>query len=139
MVDRSMRHLVPRELLGYFDGTLQESRVLKHLGTCAQCRSRLRDMALIRIILNPPRAQTPSGHLEPRVMAQYVEDTLSMERDVVVEAHLAECRRCLTDLVSLKTVRKMPLDKHPPEETLRRLKEELLSNVPGETPEEAKK
>lgn len=137
MVDRSMMHLLPRELLGYFDGSLQDRRVYMHLGACAHCRSRLRDMALVRIMLSSPEGDAPGGHVEPRILARYVEDTLSMGRDREVEKHLAQCRCCLLDFVSLKTARNMPLDKYPPAETLRRLKEKLSSNGSEVTPESA--
>ena len=115
MVDRSMMHLEPKELMQYFDGTLENRRVREHLSTCVQCRSRLKDLALTRIMLDPPRSESPGEHVPPQILARYVEDTLSMEQNRAVEEHMGECRRCLSDLVSLRTAMKDPLEYEPSE------------------------
>ena len=125
MVDRLMKHFKPEELMGYFDGTLEERRVREHLITCVLCRSRLRDLALIRIIMAPPGEELPDEHLPPQTLARYVGDSLSKKQNKEVEEHMGRCRRCLCDLVSLKTAMNMPLDLDPPEDLVERLKEEL--------------
>jgi hypothetical protein len=125
MVDRSMMHLEPDELMQYFDRTLEDRRVREHLSTCVQCRSRLKDLALTRITMSPPRSELPGGHVPPEILARYVEDTLSMEQNRAVEEHLGQCRRCLLDLVSLRTAMKDPLEHAPPEAVSTGVKEHL--------------
>jgi hypothetical protein len=122
MVDRSMMHLVPGELMKYFDGPLTPGRVREHLNICFLCRSRLRDLALTRIMVCPPRAEAPGGHVSPETLARYVEDRLPLEQVGAMEQHLGSCRRCLSDLVSLRTALKMPLDKMPAERDLERVR-----------------
>lgn len=125
MVDRSVMHLEPDELMQYFDGTLDDRRVREHLSTCVQCRSRLKDLALTRITISPPRSELPGEHIPPEILAQYVEDKLSMEQNRAVEEHLGQCRRCMSDLVSLRTAMGMPLDQKPPEAVSANVKEHL--------------
>ena len=125
MVDRSMMHLEPDELMQYFDGTLEDRRVREHLSTCVQCRSRLKDLALTRIAMSPPRSELPGEHVPPEILARYVEDTLAMEQNRAVEEHLGECRRCLSDLVSLRTAMHDPLDQAPSEAVSASVKEHL--------------
>lgn len=125
MVDRSVMHLEPDELMQYFDGTLDDRRVREHLSTCVQCRSRLKDLALTRITISPPRSELPGEHIPPEILAQYVEDKLSMEQNRAVEEHLGQCRRCLSDLVSLRTAMKDPLDHAPPEAVAANVKDHL--------------
>ena len=109
----------------YFDGTLEDRRVREHLSTCVQCRSRLKDLALTRIMMSPPRAELPGEHVPPEILAQYVEDTLSMEQNRAVEEHLGLCRRCLSDLVSVRTAMSDPLDHEPPEAVTANVKNHL--------------
>lgn len=125
MVDRSMMHLEPEELMQYFDGTLEDKRVREHLSTCVQCRSKLKDLSLTRIMMSPPRSEFPDEHVPPEILARYVEDTLSMEQNRAVEEHLGQCRRCLADLVSLRTAIKAPLDHAPQEAVAANVKEHL--------------
>ena len=125
MVDRSAMHLQPDELMQYFDGTLEERRVRGHLGSCVQCRSRLKDLALTRIAMSPPRSALPGEHVPPEILAQYIEDTLSMEQNRAVEVHLGSCRRCLSDLVSLRKAAAGPLDLAPSEAVSAGVKERL--------------
>ena len=125
MVDRSMMHLEPDELMQYFDGTLEDKRVREHLSTCVQCRSKLKDLALTRIVMSPPRSELPGEHVPPEILARYVEDTLAIEQNRAVEEHLGGCRRCLSDLVSLRTVMNDPLDLEPLEAVTARVKEHL--------------
>ena len=125
MVDRLMMHLKPEELMEYFDGTLDDRRVRDHLSTCFQCRSRLKDLFLTRIMLFPPGSEVPEGHVPSEIMAQYVEDTLSIQQNRAVEDHMAYCRRCLADLVSLRTATGMPLNQEPPEAVAASVKKHL--------------
>lgn len=127
MVDRSVMHLEPEELIQYFDGTLEDKRVREHLSTCVQCRSRLKDLALTRIMMSPPRSEFPGEHVPAEILARYVEDTLSMEQNRAVEEHLSECRRCLSDLVSLRTAMKDPLEHEPTEAAVVAVKDNLES------------
>jgi hypothetical protein len=120
-----MMHLEPDELMQYFDGTLEDRRVREHLSTCVQCRSRLKDLALTRITMSPPRSELPGEHVPAEILAQYVEDTLSMEQNRAVEEHLGQCRRCLSDLVSLRTAMGMALDQAPPDAVSTSVKEHL--------------
>ena len=108
-----MMHLEPDELMQYFDGTLEDKRVREHLSTCVQCRSKLKDLALTRIVMSPPRSELPGEHVPPEILARYVEDTLAIEQNRAVEEHLGGCRRCLSDLVSLRTAMNDPLDLEP--------------------------
>ena len=125
MVDRSMMHLKPEELMEYFDGTLDNRRVRNHLSSCFQCRSRLKDLSLTRTMMSPPEAEAPGEHVPSEIMAQYVEDTLSIQQNRAVEDHLARCRLCLGNLVSLRTATGMPLNKMPPEAVAAGVKKHL--------------
>ncbi|MDF1525765.1 MAG: zf-HC2 domain-containing protein [bacterium] len=125
MANLSSMHLTPDELTQYFEGTLDDRRVREHLSTCSRCRSRLKDLALTRISMSPPSSALPGKHVPPEILAQYVEDTLSMEQNRAVEEHLGECRRCLGNLVSLRKAAGMPLDQAPREAASARVKESL--------------
>ena len=125
MVDRLMMHLKPEELMDYFDGTLEDRRVRDHLGSCFQCRSRLKDLSLTRTMISPPASAACGEHVPSEIMAQYVEDTLSIQQNRAVEDHLAHCRRCLADLVSLRTAAVMPLNQQPPEAVAADVKKHL--------------
>ena len=52
---------------------------------------------------------TPSDHLDPGLMAAYLENACEGEERPRVEAHLAECTECCQELVDLdQTIRTMP-------------------------------
>ena len=125
MVDRSMMHFVPDEIMKYFDGNLEERRAREHLSTCVLCRSRLKDLALTRILVAPPKSEAPGRHVLPAMLAGYVEDTLPVNKNRRVEEHLSRCRRCLSDLVSLKKAMKTSLDHTPPGDVVKSIKEIL--------------
>lgn len=120
-----MMHLKPEELMEYFDGTLDDNRVRDHLSTCFQCRSRLKDLSLTITMMSSPGSEAPDKHVPSEIMAQYVEDTLSIQQNRAVEDHMAHCRRCLADLVSLRTATGMPLKQAPPEAVAASVKEHL--------------
>jgi hypothetical protein len=63
----------------------------------------------------PPGSEAPEEHVPSEILAQYVEDTLSISQNRAVEDHMVRCRRCLADLVSLRTAVVMPLRQEPPE------------------------
>jgi len=109
----------------YFHGTLDDKRIRDHLSTCFQCRSRLKDLSLTMTMVCSPGSDAPGEHVPSEIMAQYVEDTLSIQQNRAVEVHMAHCRRCLADLVSLRTATGMPLKQAPPEAVAASVKEQL--------------
>jgi anti-sigma factor RsiW len=125
MVDRSMMHFVPDEIMKYFDGNLEKRRAREHLSSCVLCRSRLKDLALTRILVAPPISEASGEHVQPEMLARYIEDTLSTDKNRGLEEHFSRCRRCLSDLISLKKAVKMPLDHTPPGDLVQSIKKEL--------------
>lgn len=125
MANLEMIHLDPAELLDYFDGTLNEERVRQHLDACRRCRSKLKNLALTRIMISPPSAALSKYHIPPETLAEYEEDKLGVEQNRAVEEHFTQCRRCLIDYVSLKLALGGSLDDEPSDGLARQILDNL--------------
>ena len=95
-----VRHLTSEQILALRDGELDDPELASHVWACTECRARLREARILRLLLVRPEAIATS-HLDPEDMAAFFDGTLSHSRIREVEGHLAGCPECFADLHGL--------------------------------------
>lgn len=94
-------HLTPDQIAAIRDRELREWATVRHLQSCPECKSRLREARTLRVLLGRPESE-PSSHPGPEALAAYAEAT-PPSRDVRgLEAHLAACPQCFADLDAIR-------------------------------------
>ena len=105
----------------YQDGGLDAESarlVQEHLATCRSCEKRFRKLGNLGLFLHiglTPEKKTPC--LSPEEIGTYVAGGLGAEHRERIEAHLADCRRCLHEVAIFGDAEFMQLEETSPAPT----------------------
>ena len=95
-------HLTPDQITAIRDGELHDWEPVRHLRSCPECHSRLREARALRVLLSRTESER-SPHPGPEALAAYAEAMLTSRSVRELEAHVAACPQCFADLDGIRT------------------------------------